>query len=181
MCLSVTGYISPSSFHLLFSASRLESRLRCCRTSQAQSNGSNWTVFGLNFILHLFDRLEVFDSFDSKLKRGILAIMSPYQDKLKLSKIIKNNSLANDQSPGMCLQSTSSDHVVHPTFDHLTQCQALVLTSNHKYNLFSIHDCLNANSQSHTGYQGEVIVEKTAVVKDGLVGKSLDSCSGSKR
>lgn len=80
----------------------------------------------------------------------------------------------------MCLQSTSSDHMVYRTFDHLTQCQALVLTSNHKYNLPSIHDCLDADGESHTGYEGKIIVEETAVVKDGLVGKSLNPCPGSK-
>lgn len=81
----------------------------------------------------------------------------------------------------MCLQSTSSDHMIHRAFNHLTQCQALVLTSNHKYNLSGIHDCLNADGECHAGYEGEVIVEEPAVVKDGFVGKGLNSCPGSKR
>lgn len=63
----------------------------------------------------------------------------------------------------------STDHVVDSALDHLAQSQCLVLTSDYQHDLSSVHDSLHADGESHTRHSGEIVVEESAVVQDGLV------------
>ncbi len=62
-----------------------------------------------------------------------------------------------------------TDHMIHTPLDHMTQRQRLILPSHHEHNLPRVHDGLDADGERHTGDEGEVVVEESAVVEDGLV------------
>lgn len=59
--------------------------------------------------------------------------------------------------------------MVDSALDHLAQSQCLVLTGDDQHDLSSIHDSLYTDSKSHTRHCGEIVVEESAVVQDGLV------------
>jgi hypothetical protein len=68
--------------------------------------------------------------------------------------------------------------MVHAPLDHLGQGKSFVLSSDDEDDLARVHDGLDADGECHAGHRGEVVVEKTAVVEDGLVGESLDAGAG---
>lgn len=84
------------------------------------------------------------------------------------------DSLGDDQCPGVRLERTSSDHVVHTALDHLTERQSLVLARNYQYDLFRVHDRLDADRQGHARDLRKIVVEESAVVQDRLVCERLD-------
>lgn len=88
---------------------------------------------------------------------------------------VRADSLADNQGPRMSLQSTRRDHMVDASLDHLTQGQRLVLSRHDENHLPRVHDGLDADGERHAGHGGEVVVEETAVVEDGLVGEGLDA------
>jgi hypothetical protein len=68
--------------------------------------------------------------------------------------------------------------MVDASLDHLAQGQRLVLSRHDEHHLPRVHDGLDADGERHAGHSGEVVVEETAVVEDGLVGEGLDAGAG---
>ena len=159
--------IMASTSHPLDTARRsagplavIPSRRTC--SSETQPNSPDRSVLRFDLVLHLFDRFEVFDGLDSEFVRGrphcrrreVSGFPLPHVRSFRRSigwriKRYGVDSLAYDQSPRMSLQSTRSDHVIHPTLNHLTQGQCLVLPRHNQYDLPGIHDGLHAHRQCH--------------------------------